>query len=57
MDCSRDIRLLAQLDVTSECCSANRGRMGIRSHLIPDLDVSRCEQESDRIVMMGLETH
>ena len=38
-------------------CSASRGRMGISSDLIPDLDVSSRQQESDRLVMMGLETH
>ena len=57
MDFYDDIRLLAQLDVSRGCSSTNRGRMGIRSYFIPDSDISRCEQESDKIVLMGLETH
>ena len=57
MDYYHDIRLLAQLDVSRECCSTSKGIMGIKSYFIPDSDISRCEQESDKIVLMGLETH
>lgn len=48
-------RLFAKLDLSIACCSASRGRRGIRWLLV--LVLIWCQQESNRHAMMGLETH